>query len=104
MAAHGWASRPGIFKFGRSKAIEDFCDVDFVFHHSAIVSSVMSALSFIQTKGLVQFSLTFSAFELQNLTLNIICLVAAFKGLSAHLFLFVYYRRSFLYKATRSMH
>ena len=59
MAAQGWASRPRIFKFGGSKAVEDFCDVDFVFHPSTIVSSVMSALSFIQLQGLVQFSLTF---------------------------------------------
>ena len=68
---------------------------------AASASVVMSALSFIQVEGLVQFSLTF---ESQNLTLNIICLVAVFKGLLAHLFLFVCYRRSFLYKATRSMH
>ena len=68
---------------------------------AASASIVMSALSFIQVEGLVQFSLTF---ESQNLTLNIICLVAIFKGLPAHLFLFVCYQRSFLYKTTRSMH
>ena len=53
---------------------------------AASASVVMSALSFIQVEGLVQFSLTF---ESQNLTLNIICLVAVFKGLPTHLFLFV---------------
>ena len=36
-----------------SKSLEDFCDVGFVFHSSAIVSSVMSALSFVQAEGLV---------------------------------------------------
>ena len=30
MAARGWASRPGIFKFGGLKAVEDFCDVGFL--------------------------------------------------------------------------
>ena len=35
-----------------SKSLEDFCNVGFV-------SSVMLALSFVQAKGLVQFSLTF---------------------------------------------
>ena len=55
MAARGWASRPGIFKFGGSKAVEDFCDVGFVFHRSAIVSYVMSALSFIQRKAWCSF-------------------------------------------------
>ena len=53
---------------------------------AASASVVMSALSFIQVEGLVQFSLTFKS---QNLTLNIICLVAVFKGLPTHLFLFV---------------
>ena len=52
---------------------------------AASVSVVMLALSFIQVVDLVQFFLTF---ESQNLTLNIICLVAVFKGLPAHLFLF----------------
>ena len=36
------------------------------------------------------------------MTINIICSVVAFKGLPAHLFHFVCYRRSFLYKATRA--
>ena len=40
VAMRGWASKPGIFKFGGLKAIEDFCDVGFCFHRSAIVSSM----------------------------------------------------------------
>lgn len=30
MAARGGASGPGIFRFGGSKAVEDFCDVGFL--------------------------------------------------------------------------
>ena len=36
----------------------------FCFHRSAIVSSVRSALSFIQAEGLVQFSLTFECIRI----------------------------------------